>query len=323
MFNRHRRYREGFTLVELLVVIAIIGVLVSLLLPAVQSAREAARRMQCNNNLKQLALSVHNYHDTYKVFPTSANHRDLPVTPSLPSGTNGFSWIAKTLPFFEQGNLSDRLDFHRSLRDGVATDPNTNWGVIQTVIPSLLCPSDPTLAVRSDLAAWWAWPAEARPTQPGSRGGPAAITTYMGYQGWWFDGGHNPTRRYDGPFERSPQQAINFSHFLDGTSNVLSFGERSPSWSPWAAWSAGNGSWVLTRYPINIAKKTWPPGNPNMGREIGGIKYGAISLHPGGVNAGMGDGSIHFLSETIDHATYIQLGDMWDSRPAGGFTPGG
>ena len=118
-----RKPGRGFTLVELLVVIAIIGILVALLLPAVQAAREAARRMSCNNNLKQLALSAHNYHDTYKVFPSSANHRDPAPRPS-----NGFSWIAKVLPFLEQGPLHDTLDFNRSLKNGTPTDPNTNWG---------------------------------------------------------------------------------------------------------------------------------------------------------------------------------------------------
>ncbi|MEX0818435.1 MAG: DUF1559 domain-containing protein, partial [Pirellulaceae bacterium] len=95
-----RKRTQGFTLVELLVVIAIIGILVALLLPAVQAAREAARRMSCNNNLKQLALAAHNYHDTYKVFPANANNRD--ASRGKPP-TNGFSWISKTLPFFEQG----------------------------------------------------------------------------------------------------------------------------------------------------------------------------------------------------------------------------
>ncbi len=305
MFRRKRD--SGFTLVELLVVIAIIGILVALLLPAVQSAREAARRMSCNNNLKQLALSVHNYHDTYKVFPTSANHRD--PRPQLP--TNGFSWIAKVLPFLEQQPLHDTLDFNRSLKDGTPTDINTNWGRIQAVIPTLLCPSDPTQAVRNNLARWWAWPAEPSPTQPVSQGGPAGITTYMGYQGWWFD-----TCPPDGVFERSPCQGVKFRDMLDGTSNVMMLGERSPSWSPWCSWAAGNGAWIVTRYPINQARKTWPTPNP---AEQGGIKYGAISLHPGGVEAAMGDGSVHFLAETMDFNTYVQLGHMADALPTGGF----
>lgn len=302
-----RKPERGFTLVELLVVIAIIGILVALLLPAVQAAREAARRMSCNNNLKQLALSTHNYHDSFKVFPTSGNSRDPAARP-----TNGFSWIAK-LPFLEQGPLHDKLDFNRSLKNGSPTNPNTNWGQIQSVIPTLLCPSDPTQAVRNNLARWWAWPAEPSPTQPVSQGGPAAITTYMGYQGDWFD-----SCPADGVFERSPCESVSFRHLLDGTSNVMMMGERSPSWSPWCAWAAGNGAWIVTRYPINQARKTWPTPNP---AEAGGIKYGAISLHPGGVEAAMGDGSVHFLSETMNFATYVQLGHMSDGLPTGGFNP--
>jgi len=295
--------KRGFTLVELLVVIAIIGVLVALLLPAVQAAREAARRTSCNNNIKQLALSCHNYHDTHGVLPTSANHRDG-------SGTNGFSWIAKNLSYIEQGPLHDQLDFNLKLNNGSATNVNTNFGRIQSVIPSLLCPSDPTQAVRSDLAGWWAWPANLAST---SNKGPAAVTTYMGYQGDWFD-----TDPPDGPFERSPNVGVNFAKVTDGTTNVLMIGERSPSWSPWCAWSAGNGTWIVTRYPINQIQKTYPVPNP---AEVGGEKYGAISLHPGGAQAAMVDGSVHFLPETMNFAVYQQLGHMSNALPVGGYSP--
>jgi prepilin-type N-terminal cleavage/methylation domain-containing protein/prepilin-type processing-associated H-X9-DG protein len=306
--SARRESRPGFTLVELLVVIAIIGVLVSLLLPAVQAAREAARRMQCGNNLKQLALAVHNYHDTHRVFPTSGNHRDAAMG-RFP--TNGFSWIAKTLPFFEQQNLHNQLNFNLPLHTGDPLDPTTNWGVIQTVIPSLLCPSDPTRAVRNDLARWWAWPAEPVPTQPVSQGGPTAVTTYMGNQGDWFD-----TVPPDAPFERSPDQSVGFRDVLDGTANVLLLMERSPSWSPWCSWAAGNGVWALTRYPINSPRRVWPMPNSV---EQGGVKYASISLHPGGIQVAMVDGSVQFLSENMDFITYQNLGHMANGLPLGGF----
>ena len=106
-YNQYRRTRGGFTLVELLVVIAIIGILVALLLPAVQSAREAARRMQCQNNLKQLALALHNYHTAHATFPPAGFYDG--------GGANGstLSWHTTVLPFIEQQNLYDALD-----RDG-------------------------------------------------------------------------------------------------------------------------------------------------------------------------------------------------------------
>ncbi len=306
----------GFTLVELLVVIAIIGVLVGLLLPAVQSAREAARRMQCSNNLKQLGLAIHNYADTHKVFPANANAADA-TNAAQNRFTNGFSFLAKMLPFFEQGNLYNQLNFAAKITDGypTATNLTRNYGVIQTIIPVFLCPTDPTQGVRSDLAAWWAWPAEQSGTfQPVSRGGPAAVTCYKGYQGLAFDS--NPP---NGPFERSSVGgAISFRSYVDGTTNVLTLGERSPSYSPWASWAAGNGVWVMTDYPINQIRKTSPTPNPT---EVGGIKYGAISMHVGGVQVGMGDGSVHFLGETIDFVTYQQLGNLADGLPAGGFSP--
>ena len=136
--------RTGFTLVELLVVIAIIGVLVSLLLPAVQSAREAARRIQCANNCKQLGLAVHNYHDTFKVLPPAGIVQLR--TGSAITSSNGefdeasgpqFSWIVLLLPFFEQQNLHDAFNFN-------GTVFNQSLNPQETRISALICPSDST-----------------------------------------------------------------------------------------------------------------------------------------------------------------------------------
>ncbi|MGE0755694.1 MAG: DUF1559 domain-containing protein [Pirellulaceae bacterium] len=324
---RQRLKVRGFTLVELLVVIAIIGILVSLLLPAVQSAREAARRMQCGNNLKQLALAIHNYADTHKVFPCNANASDPAATP-----TNGFSWISKTLPFFEQQTLHDKLNFSLKLSNPFngtklpAPPPNTNLFFVNTVIPSLLCPTDPTKAVRSDLARYWAWPAESFFGAVSGGGiGPAAVTCYMGFQGDSFD-----TTPPDAIFERSARGgSVTFAQVLDGTSNVLMLGERSPSYSPWCAWAATNGVWISTRsaeknsngtprgtpYHINAVRKLFPVPNST---EAGGIKYGAVSLHPGGIQVACADGSVHFLAETMDHMMYRDLALMGNASPPGG-----
>jgi len=302
---KRKSSRAAFTLVELLVVIAIIGVLVSLLLPAVQSARESARRTRCVNSLRQIGLAIHNYADSFKVLPTSANSRDN----STPLKTNGFSWIAKSLPFFEQGTLHARLNFNVKLTSGSPTNATTNFGAIQAVIPTLLCPSDPTKAVRTNLAAYWAWPGEPSPIGPASGGGPgpSAITCYMGYQGIGFD--NDPP---DGLFERSPARSISFQNITDGTSVVLMLGERSPSYSPWCSWAAGNGVWVMADYPINAIRRTAPKPDPT---ETGGVKYGAISLHPSGVNVSMADASTHFLPDNIDFTLYQRLARMDDGIP--------
>jgi prepilin-type N-terminal cleavage/methylation domain-containing protein/prepilin-type processing-associated H-X9-DG protein len=299
--------RRGFTLVELLVVIAIIGILIALLLPAVQRARESARMTQCKNNLKQLSLACLTYHDARNEFPRSSNHR----LGTVAKGNHGFSWIAQVLPFLEQANLHDALDFTKKLHDGSLTNATReNIDVIQTPLPQLLCPSDPTPAVRSDLAAYWAWPGELTPTYPNSKGGPAAVTTYMGYQGFGFD-----TDPPDGIYERSPNRPVRISDILDGTSNMLSHGERSPSYSPWCAWAAGNGVWIITQYPINQFRLTNPRLDPT---EKGGVKYGAISLHDGGAHVSLADGSVRFMSQSISLAIYQQLGHMKDDKPAGG-----
>ena len=280
----------GFTLVELLVVIAIIGILIALLLPAVQAAREAARRTECTNNLKQLALATHNYHDTYRVLPCNI-------------GSNGFSWITLTLPFFEQGSLHDQLDFRYPLSD---TDNSNNRELVKEPIEALLCPSDPTPGVRTDLANSWPYPAPYNQTGRG----PAGVTCYMGSCGVGIGGD-------DGLFERAPLHGVRFRDILDGTSNVISLGERSPSYSCWAAWSSANGVWLMSRYRINQIRETQPVP-PATAEEIGGVRYNAVSLHPGGINVAAADGSVHFLGETIEFALWQGLMGHRDGVPTGG-----
>jgi len=294
-----RRY--AFTLVELLVVIAIIGILVALLLPAIQAAREAARRTQCVNNIKQLALATHNYHDTFKVLPMNN-------VPNPSPGRNGFSWIAMSLPFLEQSSLHEQLDFNVTLIDSTSSD---NRSLVETPIDTLLCPTDPTPAVRSDLAVWWNWPSGA--SNSAGRG-PAGVTCYMGFQGDWFNASTDPP---DGLFERQTTRPVGFRDILDGTTNVMAIGERSPSYSCWCAWSAANGAWIVTRYRINQIRETVPVP-PSVCQEIGGIRYGAISLHPGGINVAFADGGVHFLNEAMDFTIYKQIGHHRDGLPDSG-----
>jgi hypothetical protein len=248
-------------------------------------------------------LAIQLYHDAKGSYPMSSNSRVAPVT--------GFSWIAAILPFFDQSALFTAIDFNKNILDGSLTDNiKSNRDVVTSPIPMLLCPTDPTQAVRSDLARFWAWPGEPTPTQPVSQGGPAAVTTYMGFQGIGFD-----TVPPNGMFERSPAVKLRVSDIRDGTSNVLMIGERSPSYSPWCAWAAGNGVWIVTDYNINQFRKANPQINPT---EVGGVKYGAISLHPEGIHVGLADGSVRFLNQNMNFALYQQLGHHADGKPAGG-----
>lgn len=290
------RRRSGFTLIELLVVIAIIAILIALLLPAVQQAREAARRSTCKNNLKQIGLAVHNYHDVHGCFPMNA--------PNV-TGTNGFSWIAGILPYIDQAPLYNQINFNLTLIEDSTGSP-TNRDVLNNPLATLLCPSDPTTSVRSDLANTWAWPVSTT-AQPKSAG----VTCYSGTMGIGWD--DNPPT---GLFERLPARALKFRDVTDGTSNVVMIGERSQSWSPWAAWGGTNGVWINATYAINsIVKEVGYV--PNI-QEIGGARYGASSWHVGGAHFVLADGSVRFLSENMDHTLYGQFSQFNDGLPVGG-----
>ena len=138
-----KRTHRGFTLIELLVVIAIIAVLIALLLPAVQAAREAARRMQCTNNLKQIGLAMHNYHSTYEVFPMGAS-KNCNSDPSANcpgyADWRGWSALSTSLPFVEQVNLYNAINFSMAEEIHDATPAPENATVIATVVKTYMCP---------------------------------------------------------------------------------------------------------------------------------------------------------------------------------------
>jgi prepilin-type N-terminal cleavage/methylation domain-containing protein/prepilin-type processing-associated H-X9-DG protein len=308
------RCRNGFTLIELLVVIAIIAVLIGLLVPAVQKVREAANRITCQNNLKQLALAAHGHHDAMKKFPTGVH------TVETISGryANGTCWEVELLPYFEQENLKNRWDY-TDFRNNVMGDMNATAAQVLKV---LLCPSEPL----------------PNPVYVSLDGFPQYAYA-QGYYGMSSYGGNAGKRSYalgkatrDGIFFQD--SSIRLGDVTDGTSSTFLFGERShldpefdrlafagsPSWYPlgmtgqWAGvFTAGGGSLaqhlLSTPVPINYrvpagisVEEFLAPSGPQSNRLCA---YG--SGHPGGANFAFADGSVRFLSDQTDLATLQAL----------------
>lgn len=338
------RQRTGFTLVELLVVIAIIGILVGLLLPAVQAAREAARRMQCANNLKQIGLAAQNYHDTYKTLPWNSdsawNAGAYPNSQKRHPRDHWqtFSWLTSILPYVEQKNVYDRINFNTV---ATATDAS-NLALAQTVISAYICPSNDQDKIRDGQQANYGHAAQGR----------IAGTDYVGNLGhiWggWKDCGEVPD--FPGPandpnlFRRdSPgtpwvdgswvdqQTKINgcFKYFgsvsmaqvKDGTSNtILAFenmhwrGGNAANfdygYNEHAGWMSSVGATHTIRNPINNRNRAWLPA------WAGDIRCASWSSnHPAGAQAVRVDGSVQFVPETIDHISRYALGVRNDGLP--------
>jgi prepilin-type N-terminal cleavage/methylation domain-containing protein/prepilin-type processing-associated H-X9-DG protein len=298
------RRRRGFTLIELLVVIAIIAVLIGLLLPAVHKVREAANRMQCANNLKQIALAAHNYHDNYHKFPTGAR---LPVyVGDRPTGATNL-WI-ELLPYFEQDNLYKRWDY-RDNRNNVAGGRNATQA---QVIKVLLCPSDPLPEpVVQFTATNWLIPPWAR--------GFYGMSSYGGSAGTRSVGPGPPPAipgaSRDGIF--FIDSCVRLTDITDGTSNTFLFGERyhrdpefdlrQPVVSPGTAPISQIGRWGFVAGAggamANVTLHTAAPINYRM--PIGGDllalndRFCAFgSGHAGGANFAFADGSVRFLSDS-------------------------
>ncbi len=275
--------KRGFTLIELLVVIAIIAILIALLLPAVQQAREAARRSQCKNNLKQLALGVHNYQSTHGVFPLGWVTRT--------SNESEWAWTVFILPHIDQAALYEQLQVNDRRLWEVVRDGSKNQ-LLQAPLSVFRCTTDtedPTLT-ESGITVARHFRCKNCPT-----GFRPSTSNYMGVNGW-FDQGN--AYRNNGVFMGN--HVISFSDIPDGTSNTLMLGERDER--------CRAGTWIGCRNPPGpdmwgsyfvrgrVSMKLNDPRAPASNR----CTEGFSSKHDGGAHFAFCDGSVHFLSENIN-----------------------
>ena len=336
------RHTRGFTLVELLVVIAIIGILIALLLPAVQMAREAARRMSCTNNLKQITLALHNFHDSHKEYPDGCPSKTCPGYESISASMYRWGALAMLTPYMEQFNVYKSLNLDVPLYGHTGSSFGGGYGVhpdnqvpVSQEIGFFYCPSDRGEKIEQEFGA----------------------TNYMGC---WGRGA--PTSNgtavadTDGLFTRG--RGLRFADMVDGTSNTAAFSEsllpaegyysQTPLLSlPTFTLTQQNKDLVMvnassrgdpllteefcTQFGQSVARNTlrtrrwadgfywytayyhwWGPNSPipdcAKSRPMRALWQMARSRHPGGANVSFVDGSVHFVSETVDLDTWRALG---------------
>ena len=319
--QRRRRRRPGFTMIEMVVVVAIISVLIALLLPAVQSAREGARRMQCANNLMQIGMALEGYESTHQVLPPGTVDRKGPVV-ETPTAYQ-FGWIARILPHLEQKNVYNHLDF----RAGAYMPANLTARAVS--LNSLNCPSDSGRSMfRSGFTAFGTLPT----ALPAISNPEPAQTAYAACH-------HDVEAPIDsdnaGVFFLNSR--VRSREIEDGLAQTLFVGEKL-SQGDELGWASGtratlrNAGTPINRTRLNpsdlasFATQVLEPGRPNLG---GGdaptpapsglpIPVGGFgSQHPGGANFLFGDGSVRFLKANINLRIYRLLASRADGEPIG------
>ncbi len=324
-FQSPRKRQRGFTLIELLVVIAIIAVLIALLLPAVQQAREAARRTQCKNNLKQHGLAIHNYHDTFLRFPSCGNEQ-------TGSGWTHTAWVA-LLPYIDQAPLYNLWNFSTPGSSGWICGQGFTGGA---KLPALVCPSSPMpdsvngcgpLTIPSYYPVFGVYDttlslAANQSVYPGNSIANNGVQTYFS------DAGLISSYNY-----------FQMRDCTDGLSSTILVGEIS-NWNkdsagakqdtrPGFAWGfsiGGNGGWtgswncggMLIAFPPNAATAGQQPG-PVVGAMWSDTNTPLTSAHTGGAHVLLGDGTVRFISDNINMKTLLNLAARSDGNVVGEF----
>ena len=323
-----RSARVGFTLVELLVVIAIIGILVALLLPAVQAAREAARRAQCVNNIRQIGIAVQNFHDTNKRLPQY--HAGVVPTGSAAgttyaSGTGwqwaGPVWTVLIMPFIEEQALFDRFNKKLKMTDNstLASLGYSNRSLAKTIVSSWVCPSNntagnPVFTDRQDTAGpdvnnpqtslGLYYAVSMGPTQPDNcKYCPNTTPSPKNYCCQGANFGTTPQDNSTGILGRS-DGIRSFKQVADGLSNTFLAGETMPDQCTYQGAYAPNFSLAGTAIPLNTFITCPIPPTGQCYKDACGFK----SPHPGGAHFVMADASVHFVAESIDFPLYNNLG---------------
>ena len=327
MREQKRRLGSGFTLVELLVVIAIIGILIALLLPAVQAAREAARRIQCTNNLKQLALAMHTYADAMRSFPpgsitapptgTNINNPWAAAKSTASGATNehGTSWMLHILSFIELGTMHSQWQFSYSV-----SGSTINLDMAKRNVGAFYCPSRRSEVTHTQLTLGGNW----------AGGG----NDYGGCAG----SGITFQETDDKPFQTATtalywphaqrkgiltrNSGTRFSAISDGTSSTIVVGEVQRIHRPTSTaqrsqdgWAIGGAATLFSTYESTPVRSGTPEagGTKNSGMNNGYFESPG-SAHSGGSNFGIADGSVQFISENIDRNVLRKLGSMADGE---------
>ncbi|MCR9197975.1 MAG: DUF1559 domain-containing protein [Planctomycetaceae bacterium] len=334
------RSPRGFTLIELLVVIAIIAILIALLLPAVQQAREAARRTQCRNNLKQFGLAFHNYHDVANVFPYASTFSDGPDAndrgETYLRSAGRSCWFRLLLPYLEQSALHAALDGSH----GANHESSGNRALIAgRFFEVASCPSNPLAGtgrtVSNGLFVDVSVPAQGGMYRPS--GGPCrndagnldcqqnpdsatpggfnfCSRNLGGTEGGWRRP-HRNSSATRGVFARGVSRT-RIRDITDGTSNTIMLGEAKAHYNPYGSVWAQNvpASMFHVRINSSFLKAVEETGSVSWARASGYSSY-----HTGGAQFLLADGSVRFLAESIDYQTYCHLGDRMDGVPLGEF----